>query len=104
MLGIHMNTIILAILLEVSRTAVSMCSAGILVFLVALWAAKADIARAEGLDKIVALSNLCFAIPLAVFSAEHLSGARFIMLAVPSYMPSRLFWPISSALRCCPRP
>ena len=87
-----MHTTILATFLEISRTAVSMCSAGILLFLVALWAARTDILRAGGLDKIVVLSNLCFAIPLAVFGAEHLSGARFIMLAVPSYMPWRLFW------------
>jgi hypothetical protein len=79
-------------MLEISRTAVSMCSAGILLFLVALWAAKTDITRADGLDTIVVLSNLCFAIPLAVFGAEHLSGARFIMLGVPSYMPWPLFW------------
>lgn len=69
-----------------------MCSAGILLFLVALWAAKTDITRADGLDRIVVLSNLCFAIPLAVFGAEHLSGARSIMLGVPSYMPWPLFW------------
>ena len=69
-----------------------MCSAGILLFFVALWAAKNDIARAGGLDKIVVLSNLCFAIPLAVFGAEHLSGAKFIKLGVPSYMPWPLFW------------
>ena len=50
------------------------------------------IARAGGLEKIVVLSNLCFAVPLAVFGAEHLSGARFIMLGVPSYMPWPLFW------------
>src|ERR1700736_3252965 len=87
-----MHITILAAFLEISRTAVSMCSAGVLLFLIALWAAKTDIARAGGLDKIVVLSNLCFAIPLAVFGAEHLSGARFIMLAVPSYMPWRLFW------------
>jgi uncharacterized membrane protein len=87
-----MHTTISATFLEISRTAVSMCSAGILVFLVALWAVKTDILRAGGLDKIVILSNLCFAIPLAVFGAEHLSGARFIMLGVPSYMPGRLFW------------
>jgi uncharacterized membrane protein len=87
-----MHTTILATFVEISRTVVSMCGAGILLFLIALWAAKADIAQAAGLDKIVALSNLCFAAPLAVFSAEHLSGARFIMLAVPSYMPWRLFW------------
>jgi len=69
-----------------------MCSAGILVFLIALWAAKADIARARGLDKIVALSNLCFAIPLAVFGALHLSAVEFVLPLVPSYMPWRLFW------------
>ncbi len=87
-----MHSILLAAYLEISRTAVSMCSAGVLLFLIALWAAKTDIARAPGLDKIVVLSNLCFAIPLAVFGAEHLSGAQFIMSAVPSYMPWRLFW------------
>ncbi len=87
-----MHTTILATFFEISRTAVSMCSAGVLLFLVALWAAKSDIARARGLDKIVTLSNLCFAIPLAVFGAEHLSGANFIVLAVPAYMPWRLFW------------
>ena len=87
-----MHTTILATFFEISRTAVSMCTAGILLFLIALWAAKTDIARARGLDKIVVLSNLCFGIPLAVFGAEHLSGARFIMLSVPSYMPWRLFW------------
>ena len=69
-----------------------MCSAGILLFLIALWAAKTDIARARGLDKIVALSNLCFAVPLAVFGALHLSAAKFVMPMVPAYMPWRLFW------------
>jgi uncharacterized membrane protein len=88
-----MHTIlILFAFLEISRTAISMCCAGIVLFLVALWAARTDIARAAGLDKILSLTNLCFAIPLAVFGAEHLSAARFIMLVVPSYMPWRLFW------------
>ena len=98
-----MHTTILATFFEISRTAASMCGVGLLLFLVVLWAAKTDIARAGGLDKIIAVTNLCFAIPLAVFGAEHLSGARFIMLAVPPYMPWRLFW-ASSAWRCCPRP
>jgi uncharacterized membrane protein len=93
MFGVHMHTIIFAaFLFEISRTAISMCGAGIILFAVALWAAKGAIARAGGLDKIVALSHLCFAIPLAMFGAEHLSGAQFIKLAVPSYMPWPLFW------------
>jgi uncharacterized membrane protein len=82
----------LATFLEISRTVVSTCSAAILLFLIALWAAKTGIARADGLDKIVALSNLCFAIPLAVFGAEHFSAARGISQIVPKFMPWPLFW------------
>ena len=87
-----MHTTILATFLQISRTVVSMCSAGILLIMVALWAAKTDIARARGLDKIVALSNLCFAAPLAVFGALHLTAAQSLAPMVPSYMPWRLFW------------
>ncbi len=87
-----MHTTLLAAFFALHRTPLSMCSAGILVFLIALWAGKADIARARGLDKIVALSNLCFAIPLAVFGALHLSAVEFVLPLVPSYMPWRLFW------------
>jgi len=87
-----MHSIVLPAFLEIARTPVSMCSAGILLFLIALWAAKTDIARARGLHKIVALCNLCFAIPLAVFGALHLSDARSLMTMVPSYMPWPLFW------------
>ena len=87
-----MHPAILLAFLEFSRTAVSMSAAAILLFPVALLAARADIAEARGLDKVVALSNLCFALPLAVFGAEHFSAAKFIKLGVPSYMPWPLFW------------
>jgi uncharacterized membrane protein YphA (DoxX/SURF4 family) len=69
-----------------------MCGAGIVLFLIASWAAKTNIAKARGLDKVVALSNLCFALPLAVFGALHLSAAQGLMTMVPAYMPWRLFW------------
>jgi uncharacterized membrane protein len=87
-----MHPTILAIFLEFSRIPASMCGAALVVFLIALWAVKTDIAQARGLDKIVVLSNLCFALPLAVFGAEHLSDAGDIMPLVPSYMPWHLFW------------
>jgi len=38
------------------------------------------------------LSNLCFAIPLAVFGAEHFSAAGGISQIVPKFMPWPLFW------------
>jgi uncharacterized membrane protein len=78
--------------LEFSRTAFSMGSASIVLLLIALWAAKSEIANARGLDKVVALSNLCFAVPLAVFGAEHLSAAEGIAQGVPSFVPWHLFW------------
>jgi uncharacterized membrane protein len=87
-----MHTTFLAALLEFSPTPLSMCAAGVLLFIVGLWAAKDDLARARGLDKFVALSNLSFAIPLAVFGALHLADVTLVIGGVPSYLPWHLFW------------
>src|ERR1700679_3912797 len=80
------------LLFEFSRTVFSMSTAGIVLLLIGLWATKAHLARAQGLDKVVALSNLCFAIPLAVFGALHLSAAPGLATMVPSFVPCPLFW------------
>jgi uncharacterized membrane protein len=87
-----MQPTFLAAFFEFSPTAFSMSAAILALLLIGLLAAKNDIAQARGLDKIVALTNMCFAIPLAAFGAEHLSGAKFLMNLVPPYMPWRLFW------------
>ena len=87
-----MHTALAAIFFAAPRTVLAMCSAGVLLFLIALWAAKSDVARAYRLDKFVALTNMCFAIPLAVFGALHLANIAFVLPAVPNYMPFRLFW------------
>jgi uncharacterized membrane protein len=87
-----MHSAILAAFFAISRVAAAMCSAGIAVFLVGAWAAKNDVASARGLEKIVALTNLCFAIPLAVFGALHLFAPQFVLDIVPRYMPWRMFW------------
>lgn len=87
-----MHTIALAAFFEFSRTAFSMSMALVVLFVIALWATKRDVAQARGLDKIVAFSNLCFAMPLAAFGAEHISGAAFIQNGVPAYIPWHLFW------------
>lgn len=79
-------------LLQVSGTVVSMCVAGIVLFLIGLLAARRDVVRACGLDKVVCLANLCFAAPLAVFGAEHFAEAKAIMQGVPKYVPGPLFW------------
>jgi len=73
-------------------TVVAMCSAGIALFLIGVVGAKNEIAEARGLEKIVALRHLCYAIPLAVFGALHLFGPQFVAPLVPRYMPWRSFW------------
>ncbi len=87
-----MHAIFFATFSGISRVAVGMCSAGLVVFLIGIWAAKNDIAAAHGLDKIVALSNVCVAMPLAVFGALHLFSPQFVIDIVPEYMPWRMFW------------
>jgi uncharacterized membrane protein len=87
-----MNMPILAAFFEVSRTANSMCVAGVVIILIGILAAKNDVVRAHGLGRIVALANLCFAAPLAVFGAEHFSAAQGISQGVPKFMPWPLFW------------
>src|SRR5277367_2481099 len=92
----NLHTIIAAfpgvLLFEFSRTVFSMSTGGIVLFLIGLWAARTDFARAKGLDKVVALGNMCFAMPLAVFGALHLSAAQGLSTMVPAYMPWHLFW------------
>jgi hypothetical protein len=80
------------LLFEISPTAISMCSAATTLFVIGILAAKRDLVQVRGLDKILVLSNMCFAIPLAVFGAEHLAAARSLAAGVPAYMPGRLFW------------
>jgi uncharacterized membrane protein len=87
-----MPTTVFAAFLQAPKTAVGMCAAGSVVLLIGIWAAKNDIAQARGLDKIVALGNLSFAVPLAVFGALHLFGPDFVKTLVPPYMPGRMFW------------
>ena len=82
----------------ISQTAVAMCFSGIAVFLIGVFASKNEIAHARGLDKIAALSNLCFAVPLGVFGALHLFSAPGMVELVPPYMPWRIFWVYSIGL------
>lgn len=85
-------TPILAAFFEFSGPALWMSVAGLALLVIGLLAAKNDIARARGLDRIVALTHLCFAMPLAMFGAEHLALGSSMIGLVPPYMPGRLFW------------
>ena len=81
-----------ATIFGIAATPAAMCGAGIAAFLIGILAAKNQIAAARGLEKIVALTNVCVAVPLAVFGALHLSSPRLVAGLVPPYMPWPMFW------------
>jgi len=83
---------IIATFFHFSGPAFWMSLAGLAVLVIGLVAAKNEIAQARGLKKIVALTHVCFAVPLAVFGAEHFSLGNSMIGLVPAYMPWRLFW------------
>jgi len=62
LIGRSMQPTVLAAFFEFSRTAFSMSAAVLALLVIGLLAAKNDIVQARGLDKIAALTNLCFAI------------------------------------------
>ena len=82
----------LAAFFELSSPALWMSVAGVVVLVIGVLAAKRGFAQAHGLDRIIALTNLFFAVPLAVFGAEHFSLGRLMIGLVPPYMPLRLVW------------
>jgi uncharacterized membrane protein len=84
---------------ELGRTVTSTYVAGVALFVIGLLAAKGDVARARGLDKVVALGSLFFGLPLAVFAAEHFSAAQGISKMVPKFVPWHLFW--AYLVGCC---
>ena len=75
-----------------SQFPVSPYLGGIVVALIGIIAVRREVARATGIDKIVALGPVFMAVPLGVFGGEHMAGARFVAQMVPSYMPGRLFF------------
>ena len=80
------------LLFDPSHLVTAMYAAAIALLVIGVLAARTDVAEARGLDKVVALANLFFALPLAVFSMEHFFASRSIMQAVPKFMPWPLFW------------
>jgi uncharacterized membrane protein len=87
-----MQPTIVAAFLEFPRAPLSMAAAGLALLAIGLWPAKNDIAKARGIDKVAALTYLCYGIPLAVFGAEHLALGPGMLNMVPRFMPGRLFW------------
>jgi hypothetical protein len=51
-----------------------------------------ELSQEHGVDKIMPLGRLFFAIPLAVFGSEHFTVTASIAALVPHWIPAHTFW------------
>jgi uncharacterized membrane protein len=77
---------------EISRTVISMSTAGVLVIAAGIVARRHDLKGASLPDRAIGLGRIFVAASLATFGALHMSAARGLMTMVPKYMPLPLFW------------
>jgi uncharacterized membrane protein len=55
-------------------------------------AGMGKVRQAHGLDKLILFGPLLFAIPMAIFGADHFTFAKAVAGVVPSWIPAHLFW------------
>src|SRR5208337_1174353 len=79
-------------LIEISRTVVSMSTAGLMVLAAGVIASGAKLTAGTWTGRAIALGRVFVATPLAAFGALHLAAAKGLMDMVPTYMPWPLFW------------
>jgi uncharacterized membrane protein len=65
---------------------------GALVLVIGIITARKEFLQKQGLDKIVVLGPVFFAVPLAVFGAEHFTATTVLAGMVPAWLPGHTFW------------
>jgi hypothetical protein len=65
---------------------------GGLVLVIGLITVRNEFHQKPGLDKLVVLGPVFFAVPLAVFGAEHFTATPILAGMVPAWLPGHVFW------------
>ena len=63
-----------------------------LLFIIGVIKILNELPQEHGVDKIAPFGRLFFAIPMAVFGADHFIAPRFVATIVPPWIPWHLFW------------
>ena len=64
----------------------------LLVFIIGLIKIIGELPQQHGVDKIMPLGRLFFAIPLAVFGSEHFTITANVATLIPRWIPAHTFW------------
>jgi hypothetical protein len=65
---------------------------GTLVLVIGLITVRTEFLQEQGLDKIVVLGPVFFAVSLAVFGTEHFTATPILAGMVPAWLPGHVFW------------
>jgi uncharacterized membrane protein len=65
---------------------------GALILAIGLISVRNEFLEKQGLDKLVVLGPVFFAVPLAVFGTEHFTAATILAGMVPAWLPGHMFW------------
>lgn len=66
--------------------------AGAVILLLGLFAARKDLSLARGKEKLLILGRVFFAVPMAVFAAQHFTTTKFVSQLIPAWIPAHVFW------------
>ena len=77
---------------DISRTVVSMSTAGLLVIAAGIVARRRELAVGSFPDRAIGLGRVFVAASLGTFGALHMSAAQGLSSMVPKYLPLPLFW------------
>jgi hypothetical protein len=64
----------------------------LVLFIIGLIKILGELRQAHGVNKIMPVGRLFFAIPLAVFCYEHFNHTASIAALVPRWIPAHTFW------------
>jgi uncharacterized membrane protein YphA (DoxX/SURF4 family) len=76
----------------ISRSVVSMSTAGLFVLAAGIAARRRELMRGPAMERAIALGRVFVAAPLATFGALHLASAHGLMQMVPAWVPWPLLW------------
>jgi uncharacterized membrane protein len=66
--------------------------AGAVILLIGLFATRKEVSLARGKEKFLILGRVFFAVPMAVFAAQHFTTTKFVSQLIPSWIPEHIFW------------
>ena len=64
----------------------------LVIFIIGLIKIVGELRQVHGVDKIMPVGRLFFAIPLAVFASEHFTFTANVAALVPRWIPAHTFW------------